>query len=117
MRSLLASDKEGVSCRVERRAYDAGRWERLGGGGVHSVNGGAGEVRLQIGVRARGGAHEEHVVHGCDAGRVEAQRLVERRRAEEHVAHVCDFGRVEAQRLVERRRVLPRVERRADTVR
>eukprot|EP00964_Phaeocystis_antarctica_P058049 scaffold34414_cov60-Phaeocystis_antarctica.AAC.4 len=25
----------------------------------------------------------------------------------EHVAHVCDAGRVEAQRLVERRRVLP----------
>ena len=27
------------------------------------------------------GAHVEHVVHGCDAGRVEAERLVERRRA------------------------------------
>ena len=26
------------------------------------------------------GAHEEHAVHGCDAGRVEGQRLVERRR-------------------------------------
>ena len=26
------------------------------------------------------GAHGEHVVHGCDAGRVEAERLVERRR-------------------------------------
>ena len=26
-------------------------------------------------------AHVEHAVHGCDAGRVEAQRLVERRRA------------------------------------
>ena len=31
----------------------------------------------------------------------------------EHGAHVRDLGRVEAQRLVERRRVLPRVERRA----
>eukprot|EP00964_Phaeocystis_antarctica_P045731 scaffold26341_cov62-Phaeocystis_antarctica.AAC.3 len=31
----------------------------------------------------------------------------------EHVAHGCDAGGVEAQRLVERRRVLPRVERRA----
>eukprot|EP00964_Phaeocystis_antarctica_P043952 scaffold25221_cov36-Phaeocystis_antarctica.AAC.1 len=30
---------------------------------------------------ARGGAHPEHVVHDCDAGGVEAQRLVERRRA------------------------------------
>ena len=26
------------------------------------------------------GTHEEHPVHGCDAGRVESQRLVERRR-------------------------------------
>ena len=31
----------------------------------------------------------------------------------EHLAHVCDAGRVEAQRLVERPRALPRVERRA----
>ena len=35
-------------------------------------------ARLQIGSRARGGAHGEHVLHGCDAGGVEAQRLVER---------------------------------------
>eukprot|EP00964_Phaeocystis_antarctica_P062441 scaffold37413_cov54-Phaeocystis_antarctica.AAC.4 len=27
------------------------------------------------------GAHPEHAAHGCDLGRVEAQRLVERRRA------------------------------------
>eukprot|EP00964_Phaeocystis_antarctica_P096347 scaffold62657_cov64-Phaeocystis_antarctica.AAC.7 len=59
------------------------------------------------------GAHVEHVAHGCDAGRVEAQRLVEHRCAEEHIAHVCDAGRVEAQRLVERRRMLPRVKSRA----
>ena len=26
------------------------------------------------------GAHVEHAAHGCDAGRVEAERLVERRR-------------------------------------
>ena len=31
----------------------------------------------------------------------------------EHVAHGCDAGRFQAQRLVERRRALPRVERRA----
>ena len=30
--------------------------------------------------RARGGAHVKHVLHVSDAGRVEAQRLVERRR-------------------------------------
>eukprot|EP00964_Phaeocystis_antarctica_P045660 scaffold26294_cov60-Phaeocystis_antarctica.AAC.2 len=38
-------------------------------------------VRGEIGGRARGGAHEKHVVHARDAGGVEAQRLVERRRA------------------------------------
>ena len=31
----------------------------------------------------------------------------------EHVANICDAGGVEAQRLVERPRALPRVERRA----
>ena len=31
----------------------------------------------------------------------------------EHFLHVCDAGRVEAQRLVERPRLLPRVRRRA----
>ena len=31
--------------------------------------------------RASGGAHPEHVLHGCDAGRVKTQRLVVRRRA------------------------------------
>eukprot|EP00964_Phaeocystis_antarctica_P062715 scaffold37601_cov54-Phaeocystis_antarctica.AAC.1 len=49
-----------------------------GGGddrGARSVHG---RARLQIGGMARGGAHLEHVLHGCDAGGVEAQRLVER---------------------------------------
>eukprot|EP00964_Phaeocystis_antarctica_P078702 scaffold48962_cov58-Phaeocystis_antarctica.AAC.3 len=40
----------------------------------------AGRARLQIGDGGRGGAHPEHLVHGCDARGVEAQRLVERRR-------------------------------------
>ena len=91
-----------------------------------------GRARLKAGAtRARGGAHVEHVAYVCDAGGVEAQRLVERprvlpsrkRRAGlgrlkaggqgtrgahvEHVLHGCDLGRVEAQRLVERRRLLP----------
>ena len=39
-------------------------------GGVSSVRAG----------HARGGAHHEHVLHVCDAGRVEAQRLVKRGR-------------------------------------
>eukprot|EP00964_Phaeocystis_antarctica_P111985 scaffold76209_cov58-Phaeocystis_antarctica.AAC.3 len=66
--------------RVERRAYGAGR------GAEYRGAGGGGRSRC---TRARVGAHVEHV------------------------AHVCDAGGVEAQRLVERRRVLPRVERRA----
>eukprot|EP00964_Phaeocystis_antarctica_P118753 scaffold82504_cov48-Phaeocystis_antarctica.AAC.2 len=37
-------------------------------------------ARVQIRGRARGGAHLEHAVHVYDAGGVEAQRLVERRR-------------------------------------
>ena len=40
-----------------------------------------GRARLQAGGRARGGAHPEHGVHARDAGGVEAQRLVEHRRA------------------------------------
>ena len=40
-----------------------------------------GRARLQTGGKARGGAHVEHVAHGCNFGRIEAQRLVERRRA------------------------------------
>ena len=64
----------------------AWRREVAGDGGARSVQE---RARLQIGGRARGGAHMEHLLHGCDAGGVEAQRLVERRR------------------------VLPRVERRA----
>ena len=69
--------------RVERRAYDAGRAagrevrEVAGDRGARSVQW---RARLQIGSRARGGAHPEHEGHGCDAGGVEAQRLVERRR-------------------------------------
>ena len=55
----------------------AGRREVAGGCGASSVQG---RARLQIGSRARGGAHAEHEAHGCDAGGVEAQRLVERPR-------------------------------------
>ena len=63
-----------------------GRREVAGVRGARSVQG---RARVQIGSRARGGAHRENAGHGCDAGGVEAQRLVEGRR------------------------VLPRVERRA----
>eukprot|EP00964_Phaeocystis_antarctica_P009992 scaffold5448_cov59-Phaeocystis_antarctica.AAC.4 len=51
---------------------------RGGGGGARSVNGG---TDWALGTRhARRGAHPKHVAHVRDAGRVEAQRLVERRR-------------------------------------
>ena len=36
--------------------------------------------QLEIGDRARAEAHQEHVAHVRDAGDVETQRLVERRR-------------------------------------
>eukprot|EP00964_Phaeocystis_antarctica_P103349 scaffold68639_cov42-Phaeocystis_antarctica.AAC.1 len=63
MSSLLVLDREGR--------------EAAGDGGARSVQG---RARLQIGSRARRGAHVEHVAHVRDAGGVEAQRLVERRR-------------------------------------
>eukprot|EP00964_Phaeocystis_antarctica_P065502 scaffold39537_cov51-Phaeocystis_antarctica.AAC.1 len=68
------SRKEGIRCGA-----------RCGpGGGREADDRGSRSVqaraRLQIWSRARGGAHVEHAVHGCDAGGVEAQRLVERRR-------------------------------------
>ena len=60
---MRAGRGEGVGVAA---AAQAGRWEdptvEAAGGGTR-------------------GAHPKHVVHGCDAGRVEAQRLVERRRA------------------------------------
>ena len=69
-------------CRVEREACEAGRGvgrERAGqwsGGGARCMPGSA---RLEIGHRAGGRAHPKHGVHGCDVGRVEIERLVERR--------------------------------------
>ena len=53
-----------------------------GGGRVAGDRGGkqraGGRARLQIRGRAWRGAHPEHAEHACDAGGVEAQRLVER---------------------------------------
>ena len=61
----------------------AGRREAAGNGGASSVQG---RARLQIKSKARRGAHVEHIIHVCDAGRVEAQRLVEHRRGLPRVA-------------------------------
>eukprot|EP00964_Phaeocystis_antarctica_P043209 scaffold24764_cov60-Phaeocystis_antarctica.AAC.10 len=72
----LPSRKEGIRC---------GAWSGQGGG---EVVGGAGWPRMQraregstgVWAQGAGGAHVEHGVHGRDARRVEAQRLVERLR-------------------------------------
>eukprot|EP00964_Phaeocystis_antarctica_P149895 scaffold117165_cov54-Phaeocystis_antarctica.AAC.4 len=48
-------------------------------------------ARLQIGSRARGGAHPEHAVHGCDAGGVPVGDIrVEVLQVREELAHVGD---------------------------
>ena len=72
-------------CRVERRASDVGRGaarEESGRWGwrqrkrhVHGVGPTQG-----LGGQGTRGAHVEHAAHGRDLGRVEAERLVERRR-------------------------------------
>ena len=63
-----------VWCEVQ----STGRREVAGDRGASRAQG---RARLQIRGRVRGGAHPEHVVHARDVGGVEAQRLVERRRA------------------------------------
>ena len=71
----LPSRREGIRC--GRRCGPGGQE----GGGRRWRKQRAGErARLQIRGRARGGAHVEHVAHDRDAGGVEAQRMVERRR-------------------------------------
>ena len=72
-------------CRVERRTYHAGRGARReaggrcgGGGGATSVQEGGPDWRVEA--QEIGRAHIEHVGHVCDAGRIEAHWLVERRR-------------------------------------
>ena len=70
---VLPSPRGGMESRKCR--LRGGRGAR-GGGGASSV-----QREDQTGDVAAGygrGARLEHVVHGCDAGRVEAQRLVER---------------------------------------
>ena len=63
-----------------------GRWRR-------NQRAGAG-LTIGWGAQARGGAHVEHVAHVRDAGGVEAQRLVERRRALPRVERrAYDVGR------------------------
>eukprot|EP00964_Phaeocystis_antarctica_P105648 scaffold70636_cov51-Phaeocystis_antarctica.AAC.1 len=98
-RRVLPRGKEGIGA---GRGIRVGRRDAAGDRGACAACGGGRDCRLVAG--ARRGAHFEHVEHGCDAGGVEAQGLVERRRLPEHVRHGCDAGGVEAQGLVERRR-------------
>jgi hypothetical protein len=69
-----------ATCRVEGRAYDAGRGADREVGGCEAA---AAQVactrkaRLKAGGQGTRGAHVEHVFHGCGLGRVKAQRLVE----------------------------------------
>eukprot|EP00964_Phaeocystis_antarctica_P149893 scaffold117165_cov54-Phaeocystis_antarctica.AAC.2 len=80
--------KEGRAMRGE---VQTGRPEVAGDRGARNVQG---RARLQIGSRAQEGAHPEHEGHGCDAGGVEAQRLVERRRVLQRVeTRAYDAGR------------------------
>eukprot|EP00964_Phaeocystis_antarctica_P064762 scaffold39005_cov47-Phaeocystis_antarctica.AAC.1 len=71
---LLPSRKEGIRCGTRCEPEGGRAW-----GGAGGVQGGGSDSRL--GAQGTRGAHVERVVHGCDAGRVEAQRLVERNRA------------------------------------
>ena len=63
----------GTRCEVQGR-------EAGGGGRDRGASNKQARARLQVGGRARGRAHREHVAHVRDAGGVEAQQLVERRR-------------------------------------
>ena len=76
---------------VWEEVQGTGRSEAAGDRGARSLQG---RARVQIGSRARGGAHEEHFAHGYDAGGVEAQRLVERRRSLPIERKVYDAGLV-----------------------
>eukprot|EP00964_Phaeocystis_antarctica_P031273 scaffold17702_cov57-Phaeocystis_antarctica.AAC.3 len=83
--------RESKERHAMRGEVQTGRPEVAGDGGARSVQE---RARLQIGRRERGGAHVEHQGHVRDAGGVEAQRMVERRRALPRVERTtCDAGR------------------------
>ena len=71
-------------CRVQREAYREGDmegWEAGGRGGAAVVQAACREdVTGEWVAWARAEPHLKHVLHVCDFGRVEAQRLVEHRR-------------------------------------
>ena len=67
-------------CRVARRACDAEQGEAREAAGLAARVACTGRARLKAGGFGTRGAYRKHVAHICDAGGVEAQRLVERRR-------------------------------------
>eukprot|EP00964_Phaeocystis_antarctica_P115594 scaffold79541_cov42-Phaeocystis_antarctica.AAC.1 len=79
---------EGIPCGV--RCEPRGRGRRRAQQQGTRVQG---RARLQIGGRARGGAHVEDLVHVRDAGGVEAQRLVESSRTLPSPNEAPDKGR------------------------
>ena len=86
-RRFLPSRKAGMRC-----------GKRCGPGGVTAwgcgdANGMHGDGPTQAGGgQGTRGAHREHLAHGRDLGRVEVERLVERRRALPS-RRACDAGR------------------------
>eukprot|EP00964_Phaeocystis_antarctica_P045982 scaffold26514_cov53-Phaeocystis_antarctica.AAC.5 len=66
--NAVANCRESKEGRAMRGEVQTGRPEVAAGRGARSVQE---RPRLQIGRRARGGAHVEHAAHGCDAGGVE----------------------------------------------
>eukprot|EP00964_Phaeocystis_antarctica_P071405 scaffold43566_cov29-Phaeocystis_antarctica.AAC.1 len=79
--------KADAPCRVEKRAYDAGRGAERKAEGVGAVAAQAAQAARMGRAQLEGwegpgtrGAHEKHVPHTRDVGRVEAQRLIEHHR-------------------------------------
>ena len=73
---------------VWEEVQGTGRSEAAGDRGARGVQG---RARLQIGSRARGGAHVKHGAHGCDAGGVPVGDIrVEVLQVREELAHVGD---------------------------
>eukprot|EP00964_Phaeocystis_antarctica_P033236 scaffold18868_cov59-Phaeocystis_antarctica.AAC.1 len=77
-RRVLPSRKDGVRSGAEVWAEGGRAWA---GGSARAACTASGPGCEGWGGEGRRGAHVEHGAHGCDAGRVEAERLVERRRA------------------------------------
>ena len=77
MTRAAESRKGGIEYGVRGKLWAGRRRKAAGDGGARSV---WWRDRLQIRGGARGGAHGEHMDNVRDAGGVEAQRLVERRR-------------------------------------